>query len=154
MSRVMIAGIAGVLLVIAMSALVVRSGSGCQENNLGSDTLLISNQEFEAKIAHDVKTRQQGLSGKTCLGDNQAMLFLFENSDVHCFWMKDMKFAIDILWFDESRRLVHQEQNVSPDSYPKNYCPPSAAKYVVEANAGTSSHYGWQLKDKLTLQNH
>ena len=84
------------------------------------------------------ETREKGLSGRESLEENQAMLFTFDYADKYQFWMKDMKFPIDIIWLDENSRIVHIEENVSPDTYPKTSFPPQESLYVLEANAGFS----------------
>jgi uncharacterized membrane protein (UPF0127 family) len=42
------------------------------------------------------------------------MLFVFEDSAKYSFWMKDMKFLIDIIWLDNDGKVVHIEQNLQP----------------------------------------
>jgi uncharacterized membrane protein (UPF0127 family) len=65
------------------------------------------------------------------------MLFVFDAPQRQGFWMKDMKFAIDIVWLDESKSIVHIESNVLPSSYPQIYRPDARAKYVIEFHAQT-----------------
>lgn len=91
---------------------------------------------IEVTIADDRAERIQGLSGVTELGDFEGKLFIFDESDTHGIWMKDMNIPIDILWFDEDLRLVHSESNVTPDTYPANiYVPDEPARFVLETNA-------------------
>lgn len=82
--------------------------------------------------------REQGLSGRTNLPDNEAMLFVFEKPGLYCFWMKGMRFPIDMVWLDSDKRVIMIKENVQPESYPENFCPDSAAQYVVEVNAGVA----------------
>jgi hypothetical protein len=66
------------------------------------------------------------------------MLFVFEGADFHSIWMKNCRFPIDILWLDETRRIVHLAEAVPPcraDPCP-TYRPLRRAAYVVELNAG------------------
>ena len=53
----------------------------------------------------------QGLAVKNQLKENEAMLFVFEKPGKHSFWMKDMKFPIDIIWLDSTGKIVHIEEN-------------------------------------------
>lgn len=55
------------------------------------------------------------------------------------FWMKDMKFPIDMLWLDNQYRVVSSEENVSPDTYPKVFFPSAPSRYVIELSAGIIS---------------
>lgn len=92
---------------------------------------------FEVADTHD--ERVQGLSGRERLPDTDALLFVYDEVDQHCIWMKDMRFSIDILWFDEDHRLIDMKQNVSPDTFPQNFCPEEPARYVVEMSAGVAA---------------
>jgi uncharacterized membrane protein (UPF0127 family) len=82
---------------------------------------------------------QHGLSGRTSMPQDQGMLFIFDHSAKHCFWMKDMHFPLDILWMDGNKTVVHVETNVQPDSYPQSFCPDQNARYVLELNAGVAA---------------
>lgn len=90
---------------------------------------------IEVTVADDKEERIQGLSGVAELGDFEGKLFVFDEADFHGIWMKDMYIPIDILWFDEELRLVHEERNVTPDTYPDVYIPDEPARFVLETNA-------------------
>lgn len=66
------------------------------------------------------------------------MLFVFNSEASWTFWMKDMRFRLDIIWFDSQRRVVFAEQNLQPctPQFCPTYTPPLAAMYVLEVNAG------------------
>ena len=59
-------------------------------------------------------TTTKGLAVKNQLKENEAMLLVFEESAKHSFWMKDMKFPIDILWLDSDGKVVNIEHNLQP----------------------------------------
>jgi uncharacterized membrane protein (UPF0127 family) len=82
--------------------------------------------------------REKGLSGRRCIGGDQAMLFVFDTPGLYGIWMKDMNFAIDVVWLDENRSVVSVEQHMRPSSYPRVYQPGMQAKYVVELQDGAS----------------
>jgi hypothetical protein len=72
--------------------------------NAPKDRYLQSNVSIDgynmtADLALTSEQREKGLSVKDKLKENEAMLFVFEESAKHSFWMKDMKFPIDIIWF-------------------------------------------------------
>lgn len=91
--------------------------------------------EYKAIIVDDYATKAKGLGDRDDIGDDQAMLFVFDQPAQQCFWMKDMRFPIDMVWLSATSRIVHIERNVSPRTYPHSFCPPVAAKYVIETNA-------------------
>lgn len=80
---------------------------------------------------------RQGLSGREELALEEGMLFDFGREAEHCMWMKDMNFALDIIWLDNDGTVVSALSNVSPESYPEVFCNEEApARYVLEVNAG------------------
>lgn len=72
--------------------------------------VLIGGKKIRVDIADTVVTRTQGLSGRTSLAETDGMLFVFENADRYGFWMKDMNFAIDIIWIDPEKNIVYIEK--------------------------------------------
>jgi uncharacterized membrane protein (UPF0127 family) len=78
---------------------------------------------------------ERGLGNRDSLSADKGMLFVFPDQQVRCFWMKEMLIDIDIVWLDAGRKIVAKELDVSPDTYPQNFCPGAPAKYVIEVNA-------------------
>ena len=64
------------------------------------------------------------------------MLFVFDRDGNYGFWMKDMKFPIDIIFADAQKKIIMIYHNVQPDSYPKVFYPNAPARYVLETPAG------------------
>src|SRR3989344_1119926 len=91
---------------------------------------------IQLEIADTSASRTMGLSGKTHLPSGSGMLFVFDHPDYYTFWMKDMKFPIDIIWIDENRQIVHIEKEVAPETYPKSFRPSRKSLYVLEVEAG------------------
>ncbi len=87
-------------------------------------------------VASTVQERERGLSGTESLPEDSAMLFTFDKPDFYGIWMKDMKIPIDIFWLDENYKIIHIEENISPQTYPKVFLPPEKSTYVLETNAG------------------
>ena len=100
----------------------------------------IGNKIFQVTVVCDDKDRIQGLSGEKSLGENEGMLFIFERSERHSIWMKDMNFSIDIIWLDPFRSINHIEREVSPASYPNVLTPSYPALYVLEIPAGSAEN--------------
>ena len=85
------------------------------------------------EVVDTPETRQQGLSNRASLGDDEGMLFVFDDvSSNHCFWMKDMQFPIDMVWLDEEKRVINTFEFVEPSTYPQTFCPEGPAKYGLE----------------------
>lgn len=92
---------------------------------------------YSLQVADTGPKQELGLGRRTNLGPREGMLFTYaQPSDDLCFWMKDMRFSLDIIWLDSSKRVVYVEPSLSPATYPKTYCPGTATQYVIEINAG------------------
>jgi hypothetical protein len=52
-----------------------------------------------------------GLSNKNSIKENEGMLFVLNPSSRRGFWMKDMKFPIDVIWLNEKRNCSHKEES-------------------------------------------
>lgn len=79
----------------------------------------------------------RGLMYRDGLAADSGMFFVFERAFAYPFWMKNMKFPIDIIWMNEEGVVVHVERDVPPctqDPCP-TYPPRQAALYVLEINA-------------------
>lgn len=131
-NKLLIAVLAIALIATSLTLYFVFKSS---DSSLGSE-ITLNGQQFDIELADTPEKRVKGLSNRTSLDENQGMLFVFESPAIECFWMKDMKFSIDILWFDENRKLIHKQANLTPETYPASYCPPTPAKYVLELAAG------------------
>ena len=110
----------------------------------------INRQVIVAEQAQTPTDRAKGLGGRDAqLSDHQGMLFEFDRASVLCFWMKDMRFDIDMIWINPNKQVTHIESDVSPSTFPENFCPTTAAKYVLEVRAGLSNQLGLKVGDTL-----
>jgi uncharacterized protein len=132
-----------VLLVVATSILVLilgflnRNEEMWQKNaESGVKTLKIGEITLNVGVASTDAEREMGLSGKSGLAENGGLLFVFDKEGYYGFWMKDMNFAIDIVWLDKNKKVTHIENNVSPETYPKIFNSPVPSLYVLEIPAG------------------
>lgn len=96
----------------------------------------IGQKQFNAIVADTPASKTKGLGDRDSIPKDTVMLFVFDTPAQYEFWMKDMRFAIDIIWVGENRQVVFEKKNVLPSSFPEIFTPLSPAKYVLEANAG------------------
>ena len=118
---------------------------------IGTVTIYIADTPFSVRVADTPAERAQGLSGTAPLGPREGMLFIFPESDRYGFWMKDMNYPIDILWFDDTLQLVDVAINVRPESYPESFAPDAPARFVVELPAFTADRLQFSEGERLTL---
>jgi uncharacterized membrane protein (UPF0127 family) len=98
---------------------------------------LPSGTVLSTEVMVEDNDRAMGLMFRPSLAKDRAMLFVFDAADFHGIWMKNCKFPIDIVWLDESRKVVHVAESVPPcrkDPCPV-YQPMQRAAFVVEMNA-------------------
>lgn len=104
---------------------------------------------FDTTVAQTEQSREKGLGGITTLLKDEAMLFVFGYDNRWSFWMKDMKFPIDMIWLDVNKKVVDVAESVSPDTYPKSFTPQNVARYVLEVNAGIVNELGIKIGDQF-----
>jgi uncharacterized membrane protein (UPF0127 family) len=109
---------------------------------------------FTTEWATDDESRARGLMLRTELAADHGMLFVFPDEEPRWFWMKDTLIALDILYFDGSRRLVSVQADVPPckadpcPSYPSH----RPARYVLELAAGTAAKIGVTAGEELLIE--
>ena len=109
----------------------------------------IGGQNVKVDLALTEAEHTKGLSGKNELMENEGMLFVFDKPGKYSFWMKDMSFPIDIVWFGEDMKVVYIKKNADPKLYPETYGPDTDAKYVLEVMAGFSDKNNLKVGDSL-----
>ena len=106
-------------------------------------TLWVGDAQIKVELAESQGARGQGLGDRKSLPQDQGMFFIFEKSENHPFWMREMQFPLDIIWLDENYKVVYIEKNIDPATYPKSFGPDVPTQYVLEINAG------WTEKNKI-----
>jgi uncharacterized protein len=118
-------------------------------------TIQLAGRSISYELAGDPARQQRGLSGRQSIEENQGMLFPFQAPDFLAFWMKDMNFAIDIVWLkgDEIVDISAdiQPQPGVPDSELRTYSPKVPANGVLELKAGWASRNGLKIGDRIEI---
>lgn len=107
-------------------------------------------KRFNVELADTDPERVQGLSGRERLAKNSAMLFVFPGADKQCMWMKDMKFSLDMVWLDRSKKIVKIAEDVAPETYPQAFCADNT-RYVLELNAGVAKETNLKIGQNLNF---
>lgn len=105
-------------------------------SNSGSRTVQLRDKTIQVSIADTPEARAKGLGGRISLAPDEGMLFVFGSDAKYPFWMKDMRFPIDILWLSRGGKVVDIRENISPEMYPEVFTPNALARYVLELPAG------------------
>ena len=107
----------------------------------------LGGERFAVEVADDDAERARGLMFRDALAPGHGMLFIHDREEPQAYWMKNTKIPLDILYFDDDRKLVAQQRDVPTcslgDACP-SYPSDAPARYVLELNAGQA--------EKLKLQ--
>lgn len=137
---------------ILFAALWYGGYPGATEDSMVTK-VTIAEAIFAVDVADTPASREQGLSGRPRLADNEGMLFIFPESFVPAFWMKDMNFALDMIWIDGDRRVVDITEDALPESFPESFRPSEPVKYVLEINAHGAAENGIKIGDTVEFSN-
>jgi uncharacterized protein len=121
-------------------------------------TVTIGDISFAVELAVTPQQQAQGLSGRPSLAPGTGMLFIFESEGQHSFWMKDMRFPLDIVWISAEHAVVDITKDVSPPdpgqttSDLPTYVPAEPAQYVLEINAGEAESADIHIGDMVEFR--
>lgn len=140
-----------VLLISTTVILVVAVVLGVYVTKRSKTKVILGDTVVAVTIADTPETQMRGLGLREQLKLNQGMLFVFTDAEPHGFWMKDMRFPIDIIWFDANRRIVYVKEGAEPASYPEIFTPSVATPLVLEVPAGFFAYHRLKVGDTLKI---
>lgn len=111
----------------------------------------IGNVPIRVEVADTDASREKGLGGRATLGATSGMLFIFDKSDYHKIWMKDMHIVIDVIWIDERFTVVDIARGLRPDTYPQTFEPKAPARFAIETNVNYAESFGITVGDTVML---
>jgi uncharacterized membrane protein (UPF0127 family) len=115
----------------------------------GTLPIELDGKKVTLAIAADETQQQLGLSGIEVLPEDYGMLFAFAKEMPHGFWMKDMNFAIDMIWLDSEMKVVKLMSDVAPETFPAAYGSEVDSQFVIELNAGSIEKYGIEFGQEI-----
>lgn len=117
-------------------------------------TATVNNTTINLTVADSQEERSIGLSETASLGENEGMIFLFDDKAYPSFWMKGMEFPIDIIFLNEEQ-VVTIYKNVSPPEDENGelplYQPTRPANRVLEVPAGFADEHNIEVEDTIEL---
>ena len=114
--------------------------------------ILTEKESLVVTIADTVLSREQGLSDTLRLKEGTGKLFIFDTPGTYGFWMKDMKYALDIFWIDTNWRVVDISKNVVPETYPEVFRSATPILYALEVNADEVKTNSLMIWSQLNFQ--
>lgn len=113
---------------------------------------------FSVDIADTDEKRAKGFSGVDSIPQNYGLLFVFDKTAIRTFWMKGVKFPLDLIWI-KGDTVVDITPNVQPPApgQPDNLLPRYKSKEpvdrVLEVLGGTATTSNIKIGDKVTSAN-
>ncbi len=92
-----------------------------------------------------------GLMNRKSLDQNSGMIFLFPDSQIRTFWMKNTYIPLDIAFLDQGYTIINIEENAKPLDTSVRYTSSRPAQYVIETNAGWFKQNNISQGDTLTI---
>lgn len=122
------------------SLMLVLSGSALAQPPCPAEQanrVQVGSQRFAVEVAATPAARERGLSGHEPLAPDAGMWFVLPEVGWPGFWMRGMRFPIDLIWVSPERRVVGAEtlQLCRNEPCAITY-PPAATAYVLEIAAG------------------
>ena len=116
--------------------------------------ITIKEHTFQLLLAKTEAERNKGLSGKDSLPENTGMLFVFDTPYIEEFWMKEMRFPLDIIYIKNKHIITIFNRVPNPTTQnPLIHTvePSQPADKVLEINAGLSEKYHFTVGDSVQI---
>lgn len=119
-------------------------------------TVTIGDVTIQAEIADTSPLQTRGLGYRDGLDPGTGMLFDFESAAPRTFWMKGMRFCLDIIWI-ENGAITGAAEHVCPmpnatDAELPRYASGVPVSYVLEVPAGTMDAHGWAAGTPVQIE--
>jgi uncharacterized protein len=119
-------------------------------------TVQVGDLTVEAEVSDTGALRERGLSYRDGLEPGKGMLFVYEEPGTRSFWMRGMRFCLDIIWI-EGDQIVGAAESVCPvegasETDLPRYRSPEPVRYVLEMPAGWMDENGFGPGTPVTIR--
>jgi uncharacterized membrane protein (UPF0127 family) len=119
-------------------------------------TFLPVNASIRAEVADTERAREKGLMYRKSLGKDRGMIFYFDQTGYHAFYMYNTRIPLSVIFLNESLRIVDIQEMVpcmerEPSACPV-YTPHAACKYVIEVNQAFVRKHRIKIGDEVRIQ--
>jgi uncharacterized membrane protein (UPF0127 family) len=103
--------------------------------------IIVGDLPLTVELAVEPADKSRGLGYRDGLEPGTGMLFIFESAAPRSFWMKGMRFCLDIIWIEDGA-IQGAAESVCPDppgtadQDRPSYVSPVPVSYVLEVPAG------------------
>ncbi len=89
---------------------------------------------IRAEVAADYGSRMTGLMHRASMPSNAGMLFIFDDSERQCMWMKNTLIPLSVAFIDEAGAVINIE-DMAPQTE-DSHCATRPSRYALEMNRG------------------
>jgi uncharacterized protein len=107
--------------------------------------IYLKDREILVEVAKTGEERAVGLMGRTSLGKDEGMIFIFEDEGVHSFWMKNTLLPLSIAFMDREGKIIWIT-DMQPLTL-STHNPPQPVLYALEMNKGWFAKNGIKVGD-------
>lgn len=115
----------------------------------GHAWVIFGQDTVRAEVASTPAAREQGLMGRLEVPPGTGMLFVFPDTELRSFWMKDTFVDLDIAFINESFEVVDIQQMEAEDTDLTDAAAPSS--FALEVLQGWLSEHGVRVGDRVTI---
>ncbi|MFH1538711.1 MAG: DUF192 domain-containing protein [bacterium] len=144
--------------IIAAAAFFGYGGKGATSSNTAPSGLPVipvtitnsGDQTFKitAEVATTAEDQETGLMNRKSLGEDEGMLFVYDNEQTLAFWMKNTLISLDMIFIDSGKTIVDINHSAEPGSIIP-YVSQAPAKYVLEVNGGYCNSNNIKAGDRV-----
>jgi uncharacterized protein len=105
----------------------------------------------EAEVVRTPEARTFGLMERRSLPAEHGMLFIFDRQEIQSFWMKNTYLPLDMIFIDESMKVVGVVENAEPlTTTSRRVAAPS--RFVLEVNGGYARRQGVRAGTRVVFE--
>ena len=105
-----------------------------------------------AEVADTPERTMYGYMFRREVKENEGMVFVYPETGLHPFWMKNTFVPLDIIWMDEAFEVLHFETAVPCKADPcPSYGTPRMSRYTLELKAGSAAREKLRVGDRLAI---
>ena len=132
---------------LILLAWLLAAPARAQQPPLPAVDLTAGMHRIRAEVASDMGARMQGLMFRKSMPQNAGMVFVFEESAVHCMWMKNTLIPLSVAFIDQDGAIINIA-DMQPHSE-QSHCAARPARYALEMNQGWFAQRGIKAGAKL-----
>ena len=111
-------------------------------NHFPIRTIKIDNKIMKVEVANSNIDRQRWLMFRDeKLNPDSGLLLIYDKPDLYSMWLINIRYPLDLLWFDQTGHLVYTVKNAQPcsnilDQTSCSYKNINPAKFIFAASSG------------------